>query len=374
MPSDMDDPDIIATLIATGSDLAKRAFQFDHNRQRYLPPIHANDVLSSRENTPVISEETDDDGEDDEYEHRLVLSFRSPPKDPARGFVFGAGSECDVKLADRTDIRVGEKRKIRRISQVHFSIGFDAYRRVVLQDTSVNGTIVSYDGHAQKESRTNFLWIIAPGWKTIEISIPGAELAFQIQLGIHETCEAAFLANVDTHFPTRMGTHERSLAYPMLQLGVQSRDTSVATSGAATPRRGPIYLLRGEIGRGTFGRVYKVVDVSSGAQYAGKTFEGSRYEREVAILRSLKHVRMTYTKIRALRPSLILRRNTSFLSSIFARSPLRFLSWTISPWVISNTCSNNSKPDTANGHFQSRTPKAALPNCSKLWPTHTRNA
>ena len=40
----------------------------------------------------------------------------------------------------------------------------------------------------------------------------------------------------------------------------------------ATPRCGMIYLLRDQVGKGTFGKMFKVVDVSTGTQHAGKSF------------------------------------------------------------------------------------------------------
>ena len=301
----------IAVLTARTA-LAERAFSHPHNHERYLAPSCTNEDMASRENTPLLLDRAD---EEDEDVHRIELSFRTPPKNGTE-FIFGWGAGCDVQIAERSNVPKGERNRTRRISQRHFSVGFDAQRRIVIRDTSVNGTVVSYDGQAQKERRMYFQWIILPGWKTIEISIPGAELAFQIQRAVHETWEAAFAANVDALSSTEIGRHDHALAHPMLQLGVGSRGTSVVTSGAVTPRREPIYLLREELGRGTFGRVYTVVDVSTGRQYAGKTFNSGKYEREVAILRSLKHVGHTFTLDLDL--PLILSRSTLFRSLISA--------------------------------------------------------
>lgn len=53
---------------------------------------------------------------------------------------------------------------------------------------------------------------------------------------------------------------------------------------------GSIYFLRDQLGRGIFGKVSKVVDVSTGYQYAAKFFYHSECDRELAIMKEVKHV------------------------------------------------------------------------------------
>ena len=245
--------------------------------------------LSSRESIPFADDSAE--GEDN-FGHRLKLSFSKLPKNVNHGFVFGWGPDCDIQLVDRKNLQPGDRDKVKNVSQRHFSITFDAQRGVILRDTSTNGTTVSYDAQAKDEIRSYFTWIIFPGFKTIEASIPSAELSFKIQLGSHDSCEAQFFANVDAVLPQRLRTEDSMLASPIMQLNMRSRDTSVAASGAGTPRHGPIYLLRKQIGKGTFGKVYTVIDVSTGNQYAGKSFFEQDYklDREVAIMKEVKHV------------------------------------------------------------------------------------
>jgi hypothetical protein len=71
----MQDPNIIATLIATTS-LTERAFQLDHNDERYRAPT-SDAKPFSRENTPYPGEDPKDE---DDCEHQLKLSFDKPPK------------------------------------------------------------------------------------------------------------------------------------------------------------------------------------------------------------------------------------------------------------------------------------------------------
>lgn len=293
----MDDPNVIATLIANGTDLAKRAFQFEHNKERYQAPTGDTRPFS-KENTPCPG-----DGSDDEYSshkeaqdkdatlHRLQLSFDKPPKNAKDGFVFGWDPDCDIQLVDRLNYRPEDRNLVERVSKNHFSITFDAERNVILRDTSTNRTAVSYDGQAGNEHRRQFTWIIFPGFEKIEISIPSADISFIIKLGKHENCEEEFAANVDRVFPPNMRMGEGGLATPFRKLDVQSNDTSVAPSGLATPRHRPIYLQHERIGKGTFGRVYRLTNVSTGDDYAGKFIDHFDCKREVAIMRQIDHVR-----------------------------------------------------------------------------------
>jgi hypothetical protein len=192
---------------------------------------------------------------------------------------------------DRENLQPGDRDKVEKVSQRHFSITFDAQRRVIVRDTSTNRTAVSYDGQAGNELRSYFTWIIFPGYKTIEVSIPRAGISFEIKLGTHKNRDEEFFANVDAVFPPSVRMGEGGLATPLQQLVMSSQNRSVASSGIATPRRGAIFLQHERIGKGAFGRVYRVTDVSTGEDYAGKAIDYSDCEREVAIMRQVDHVR-----------------------------------------------------------------------------------
>jgi hypothetical protein len=291
----MDDPNIIAILIAT-TNRAERACQLKYNEERYQAP--ADDTRPfSKENTPCPGEDSDDEDSNDKEPkdedgtaHRLELAFDKPPKDVNYGYVFGWGPDCDIQLVDRENLRPGDRKKVGKVSQRHFSITFDAQRRVVLRDSSKYGSAVSYDG-AGNELRSHFTWIIFPDFETIEVSIPRADISFKIKLGTHKNRDEEFFANVDAVFPPSVRMGEGGLATPMLQLTMSSQNTSVASSEAATPRDGPIYLRHERIGKGAFGKVYRLTDVSTGEPCAGKSFDYSDCEREVAVMRAVEHVR-----------------------------------------------------------------------------------
>ncbi len=74
-----------------------------------------------------------------------------------RGYLFGTDPQaCDILLGYR-----GGK----GISGRHFCITFDDQGRVVLRDSSIWGTAVSYDVQAKDEVRHHFSWLLAPGGK-----------------------------------------------------------------------------------------------------------------------------------------------------------------------------------------------------------------
>ena len=64
---------------------------------------------------------------------------------------------------------------------------------------------------------------------------------------------------------------------------------SLSRLGMDSPKQ-PIYLPKEELGRGSFGTVHKVVNVSTGDESAGKTFHGGNWKDEVEILTKISHV------------------------------------------------------------------------------------
>lgn len=278
----MEDPDLIAILIPVG-DLTKHVFSHKFNENRYLPPTEGfNDepLISSREATPAYAMPQEDDSPGDEYEksYRLLLDFDKPPKNPSKGYAFGTDQQkCDVLLGSRG---------ARGISGVHFHILFDVVNkktRFVLRDSSTNGTAVSYDGQAREEVRHQFTWILdlekhevkhrkSKKWE-IEVLVRG--LIFKIKLASHRTCEAEYQGEVEKFLKISR------IANPSLgDLSIVSHTTEVAPSQSRTPRQRPVYISEGSLGKGSFGQVDRVIDVSTGAIYARKTFFEPSWERD----------------------------------------------------------------------------------------------
>ncbi|KAL2107023.1 hypothetical protein VUR80DRAFT_5811 [Thermomyces stellatus] len=81
----------------------------------------------------------------------LRLSFSQTPAS-YRGFLIGTDPACDVVLP-----------KSPGISRRHAHLTFDADSRLVLRDTSRNGTAVWYD-HRSNGDRTDFCWVLSSGF------------------------------------------------------------------------------------------------------------------------------------------------------------------------------------------------------------------
>lgn len=271
----MDVANAILTLSAVDKyKLAEEAFHLPHNRSRYLGPLTHLDDGPSRETTPHVNDQIEE--ELPTQGGQIRLDFDQETKVPGR-FTFGTDpSLCDVLL--------GRTRRQHHISGQHFHITFDAEKRVILQDVSTNGTTVSYDRQGEKQKRHNFTWILFDKFKKITVELQN--LAFDVHLVDHRLCEDEYEAHIDNF------TNTGRDALPRLDLfAFRSHETSIAPSESLSPRQRPIYLTESELGRGSFGRVCKVVDVSTGWEYAGKEFfrrEG--WEHEVDIMRGLHHV------------------------------------------------------------------------------------
>ncbi|KAF2834208.1 Pkinase-domain-containing protein, partial [Patellaria atrata CBS 101060] len=256
-----EDPNVIFILRAI-SPYAQRWFQHSHNKTYYVPPPHVEIVAAaSRESTPATNvgdEEEDADGLGDVYEDfspQLRFIFDQKPKNIQAGYVFGSNPKtCDVLIG----------RSIDGISSSHFRITFDSQAQLVLIDSSMLGTAVSYGGRARNDKRNNppdrkrnrprdksldFTWILFPEIKNKTVVIGGAKRP-----------------------------SSSNVPRPIQRL-----------------KQRPIWIDLEEIGRGEYGIVYRAINVSTATIYAAKMFLRSgkeireKWDREVAILQSVSH-------------------------------------------------------------------------------------
>lgn len=78
-------------------------------------------------------------------EHAIVLRLSAKLKDPLLGFAFGRNhSKCDIYFANDPH---------RRLSNIHFRIYLNEYGVLMLEDSSMNGTIVDGTMLKSKEGR-----------------------------------------------------------------------------------------------------------------------------------------------------------------------------------------------------------------------------
>ncbi|KAK2738633.1 hypothetical protein FQN57_006951 [Myotisia sp. PD_48] len=306
----MEDPDLIATLVATdGTNHTESAFRLSHNRTRYLPPadsVAEGPTISSRECTPAPEPDTPLSSQESSYHdyevddfcntHRIRLTFSNGPKNPMKGFVFGTDpNTCDVLLGYR-----GAK----GISAQHFCITFDESEHLVLKDLSTWGSTVSYSDQAKDQVRRKFVWILdlknqKKDW-SIEVFVPTMKtgLSFKIILARHNNCQAEYQERKSEFIQ-----HARSALPPVDLLGIQSTFTSFQPSQAFTPKQDPVYISERKLGGGSFGNVDKVVNVSTGLSYARKQFHEPPWnsDRNVRKSQADNWLNLIYREMRIMR-------------------------------------------------------------------------
>lgn len=310
----MEDPNLIFTLKAI-SGYAQEVFQRSDNQRFYIPPSHHEVVAAaSRESTPAtnVGDDNNAEGQGDDkrgFCHQLRFTFNQKPRCVERGFVFGSNPKtCDVLLGRPKD----------GISGSHFRITFNDKHQLVLIDQSTHGTAVSYGGQAWDEKRKNppdrtqnrirnasndFMWILFPEIENKRVIIghkidelPNAPtIEFSVEVVDPEACDDQYRMLSDAYLD------EMRTAIPF---GL-NMDSHLTTAGQTAlhsptqrPKQRPIWINRDCIGSGQFGTVCRVVNVSTGVEYAAKTLlrKGKdireRWDREVAILRNMSHVRI----------------------------------------------------------------------------------
>lgn len=208
----------------------------------------------------------------------FLFTVNPGPKGGARqGFLLGTdASTCDIVMP-----------KAEGISPRHCRFTFRANGEFIMRDLSDNGMIVSYDQKG-KEKRSHFEWIIG-GDK-------GVESSPKILIRIHPKLQFEIVVFYD-----KMGPYDDKLrwfigeAVIREQRGLRNLDSRSKTLIAEVPALStdPIYLSQERLGEGGFGSVDRVWDVSTGVEYASKSFHNIRksdWQQEASMLRSVSHV------------------------------------------------------------------------------------
>ncbi|OJD28530.1 serine/threonine protein kinase [Blastomyces percursus] len=248
----------------------------------------------SRESTVPLDEGSDSEKEVPayHYEDGLQLTFShafSHGLKGDKGFALGVHrDQSDIVLQDVKD---------GTISRCHCYLKFDDRNRLILQDRSSHGTVVTYDGKGG-ERRRKFKWILGgdevPDEMIKEIVIEFHEdLKFQIVVpnhGAHPDQYRQYTDNV-RRFRAEMAADDR---LPLSRLGMNSARSTAAHSGAQSPSQDHILLKLRKLGQGSFATVTHLWDVSTGAQYACKKPRSRKFcleawVREIDTMRRIRH-------------------------------------------------------------------------------------
>ncbi|KAK7741466.1 Protein kinase protein rad53 [Diaporthe eres] len=263
-------------------------------------------------------------------EHALVLRLSAHVKDPLQGFTFGRNvTRCDVCFHNDP---------MRRLSNIHFRIYLNEYGVLMLEDSSINGTVV--DGtllKARQGDRTKTGEKKLPKRRTIN---PGSK----IQILMHEgQDDLDFIVQIPRREGDYEETYRRNLTRYMKRLQ-QIRAENEPVDAAKTITAGPgghvdlfpvnetkqptprakrqlrlpddptqedmgrlprewngsnRYNRVGRIGKGAFATVYKVTAKFDGKPYAAKELDKRKFmkngvldqkvENEMRIMQRVKH-------------------------------------------------------------------------------------
>ena len=275
---DQSDPKLVIRLVAQ-NERTRIAWKDPHNKRYYVPasfqdfPVRGDmsGGTTPFDDRPVDSDE--DLAQDSEPE--LRISIDKLPKNMKKGWVFGSDkSACDIYC--------GEYDENYKIGRQTFSITIKKQHDVILKHfRNSNWTNVKYG--AQKTGvRQEFVWIMFSSCKGISVT-SARQLKFGVILakpGNEE--ELARNLNLRAQFLAEVEKSMKPMPLPL-----------------PTPKLRPFYYVRKdrELGSGGFGKVYIVVDASTGDEYAGKTFFGDFDKTEGTILVMQNHVSHTVYSI-----------------------------------------------------------------------------
>jgi len=252
----MSESKIIAILAAT-SQAARIAWGQSQNQDRW-PAAPLNDQvrdISSREATPAVQYS----------EPQLQLTFDNMPKD---GLSFGSDRASDVWLGERKH----------GFSFQLFRILLTAENHLVFRDLWKGKTTVKYNDETAP-CRQGFVWVLFRNRPDIEISMKKDGFEFNFKIKWPDRSEQQ---NVEYEIHLKQYLQEHRNVMPILTQLLAKQDSC---------RQQPIYLLNEELGRGSFGTVYKSVNVSTALVCAVKKFRDPEgHMKEVEILKELSHV------------------------------------------------------------------------------------
>ena len=203
---------------------------------------------------------------------------------------------CDIFLGERGAGFSGQQ----------FCITFNQRGEVIFKNISRKKARVDYNGE-DPSLRIQFTWILFDTYQNIEITIGEKnDLIFKVEWPKDRKVRLAeYETHLDAYFEER-----RNALPPFSQLDMESQPTTAVLTAKHSsrqespqqesprqkaprqepPGQEPIYLLKEELGRGSFSTVHKAVDISTGDVYAAKRFHHGDWKKEVDILMSLSHV------------------------------------------------------------------------------------
>ena len=257
---DAENANIAFTLVAR-NERARQMWADPHNSSRWALFSHDWQGPTRSREKPEVPENYDQQVEvkkKTESEPALQFSFEEKPKDYTKGFLLGSDSQtCDVLLGSSDT----------GINHQMLAFTFNIRHELIMNDTSIQTTTVKFnDQLPAKQNR--FSWILPSGQDLIRVTVGedvGHDLVFDVVLPeydpgsideYHKNCKPFVIP----------GAGERLITE---SFSVGSTAATGQGSGASKPAS-PFYLRSKELGKGTFGRVYKALRMPDGRLFAAK--------------------------------------------------------------------------------------------------------
>ena len=264
------DDELIVRLIARNLETC-RAWAYAYKDSRYRGPRPWSGSNAD------ISEEGEEDWEQKfDTKPTLHLNFGYWPKDLSQGFIFGSNPElCDIDC--------GKERPSFHICDQAFRINLSRKNGVILEHLSpCTSTTVQYSNQTPG-TRKVFRWILFPATKII-VRVADM-LEFEVVVPMYD--QLIYQTKYRAYFESAASATARFRG-----LGMESNTHLRSPRTAPTVKEPPFYyhVPYSSLGRGPYGKVFLVRDVSTGLFYAAKQFHKESVWSQIENLTHLRHV------------------------------------------------------------------------------------
>jgi serine/threonine protein kinase len=209
----------------------------------------------------------------------IALRISSKVVAPRNGFTFGRSSE-------KSDILLVSDAQAMTISSAHFKIHMNSQGSLMLEDTSMNGTLVD-DDHLLKG---------APKGPNARALQHGAIISV---IGLQKA-EVKFLVSIQKNRGEHQQKYEQNLRKYLKARGKIAQFGSMRESTYGNHwDGGKLYNFTGLLGKGAFAMVYKVQTKNKGTVFAAKELDKRRFikngildikfDNELKIMKQLNH-------------------------------------------------------------------------------------
>ncbi|OJD33760.1 pkinase-domain-containing protein [Diplodia corticola] len=293
--------DDVADILCILTPTSRAAFQIVENTAKEAPQhvLQNQPINGYQPNTQPFSQSLEEAETFILDPHDLALRFSSSCKQPWHGFCFGRNpSMCDVILPVSPD-------SAKKISNLHFMIYVNKHGVLMLEDASMNGTLVD-DVHLKARTKDPLhqrTKMLQPGSMITLLSTTDDEMIkFIVRIPDHTGFEDEYAENLNNYMANveeqRLAKGKPARAQNEGLISRRPAVKAVNTFGMHW-NGGRIYNVIDILGKGAFATVYKIAKAMDGQLLAAKELEKKRFmknghldqklDNEMKIMQSLVH-------------------------------------------------------------------------------------